>query len=137
MKNIVIAILAVFGIASAANVYFDTPLSLPQNQCTGFANVQVQPSLDTGNWTVRATPLFSTPLSRSAGDVTLNGTVQIVVLVKAAELASAPITATNAVQAQQQLREAATRIALYKVQQALLAPPVQTNLLARPLPERR
>ena len=132
MKTISIAVLALVGIASAANIYFDAPLALPQTQCTGFAGVQVQPNLDNGNWTVRATPLFHPPLARVAGDVRVDAQVQVTVLVKAAELAAVAVTATNAVQAQEQLRTAATGIALYKVQQALLAPPAQTNLLARP-----
>lgn len=132
MKSISIAVLALVGIASAANVFFDTPLSLPDRTVAGFSSVQVQPSLDTGNWTVRAVPLFSPPLARVAGDVRVDAQVQVTVLVKAVELDAVAVTATNAAQAQASLREAATGIALYKVQQALLAPPAQTNLLARP-----
>ncbi len=132
MKKISIAFIAICGFAYAANVWFDTPLALPDRTVVGFSSVQVQPSLDTGNWTVRAVPLFNPPLSRVAGDVRIEAQVQVIVTVLASELSALPVVATNAAQAQAQLREAATRVALYKVQLALLAPPAQTNLLARP-----
>ena len=132
MKKTLVSLLLLTGVtAFAANVYFDAPLALPPRTVTGFAAVTVQPSLDSGDWLVRGTPLFSPPLLATVGDVSVTGYVAVMVKVKAAELVNVPVNATNAREAQTKLREAATRIALAKVQAALLATPALTNAVVR------
>lgn len=131
MKKLLMALLFVGATAYAANIYFDAPLSLPPRTVTGFAAVTVQPSLDSGDWLVRGTPLFSPPLMATVGDVAVTGYVAVMVKVKAAELVNVPVTASNAREAQTKLREAATRIALAKVQAALLTTPATTNAVVR------
>ncbi len=131
MKKILFALCFTSLTVLAAEVYFDAPLSLPPRTVTGFAAVTVQPSLDSGDWLVRGTPLFSPPLLATMGDVSVTGYVAVTVKVKAAELVAVPVNATNAREAQTKLREAATRIALAKVQAALLTTPATTNAVVR------
>jgi hypothetical protein len=131
MKKILFALCFASLAAFAADIYFDAPLSLPPRTVTGFAAVTVQPSLDSGDWLVRGTPIFSPPLMATVGDVAVTGYVTVMVKVKAAELVNVPVIATNAREAQTKLREAATRIALAKVQAALLTTPAKTNAVVR------